>query len=248
MNLDALAEQFDAGTVVTPELLREQWPDPRRASADQGARRAGDMSQEADGARAQVQRQGGREDRGSRRAAEVIAAAKSERGLSAPWQAYHGQRAQESLRASATCGTACCFTLALLGVYRVGSHVADARGESRAALRLFADAVGGIDVRPGEHVLRVAACREVTIFALGVMPYISASIIMQLLTVVVAVPRAHRRRKASSGGARSRSTRATGRWRSASCSRSAIAILLESSTRHRRRAAARVQPRAGASG
>ena len=30
MNLDTLAERFDAGTVVTPELLRERGADSRR--------------------------------------------------------------------------------------------------------------------------------------------------------------------------------------------------------------------------
>ena len=66
VNLDALAERFDAGTVVTPELLRERGLIARRASADQGAG-ARRHVEEADGAGAQVQRQGGREDRGRRR-------------------------------------------------------------------------------------------------------------------------------------------------------------------------------------
>ena len=47
-----------------------------------------------------------------------------------------------------------------------------------------------------------------TIFALGIMPYITASIILQLMTVVF--PYLERpRKKASSAAARSLSTRAT---------------------------------------
>ena len=66
VNLDTLAERFDAGTVVTPELLRERGRDSRRQPADQGAGARRHL-EEADGARAQVQRQGGGEDRRRRR-------------------------------------------------------------------------------------------------------------------------------------------------------------------------------------
>ena len=66
MNLDTLAERFDAGTVVTPELLRERGlihstRQPIKVLA------RGDIVEEADRARAQVQRQGGGEDSGRRR-------------------------------------------------------------------------------------------------------------------------------------------------------------------------------------
>ena len=66
VNLDVLAERFDAGTVVTPELLRERGlihsaRQPIKVLA------RGDIVEEADGAGAQVQRQGGGEDRGGRR-------------------------------------------------------------------------------------------------------------------------------------------------------------------------------------
>ena len=61
VNLDALGERFDAGTEVTPELLREHGLDrPRRQDQGAGARRD---FEGADGSRAQVQRQGGRKDR-----------------------------------------------------------------------------------------------------------------------------------------------------------------------------------------
>ncbi|NOT24603.1 MAG: preprotein translocase subunit SecY [Acidobacteria bacterium] len=74
------------------------------------------------------------------------------------------------------------FTLALLGVYRVGSHI-PTPGVNTAALAILAEQTrntmfGLYDMFSGGNL------SQVTIFALGVMPYISASIILQLLTVV----------------------------------------------------------------
>ncbi|MGD1076396.1 MAG: preprotein translocase subunit SecY [Thermodesulfovibrionales bacterium] len=75
------------------------------------------------------------------------------------------------------------FTLALLAVYRIGAHIPTPgiRGEE---LSKFLSEKGGalmgfFDMFSG------GALSRVTIFALGIMPYISASIILQLLTVVV---------------------------------------------------------------
>ena len=74
------------------------------------------------------------------------------------------------------------FTLALLGVYRVGSHI-PTPGVNQAALAILAEQLqntmfGLYDMFSGQNLSKV------TIFALGIMPYISASIILQLLTVV----------------------------------------------------------------
>jgi preprotein translocase subunit SecY len=74
------------------------------------------------------------------------------------------------------------FTLGLLGVYRVGSHI-PTPGINQAALDIMAEQLAGTmfglaDMFSGGNLANV------TIFALGVMPYISASIILQLLTVV----------------------------------------------------------------
>src|SRR6187397_2646869 len=74
------------------------------------------------------------------------------------------------------------FTLGLLGVYRVGHHIPTA-GVNTAALAELARQMqnqmfGLYDMFSGGNLSKV------TIFALGVMPYISASIILQLLTVV----------------------------------------------------------------
>jgi preprotein translocase subunit SecY len=74
------------------------------------------------------------------------------------------------------------FTLALLAVYRIGNHI-PTPGVNPQALALLAEQTkntmfGLYDMFTGGNLSRV------TIFALGIMPYISASIILQLLTVV----------------------------------------------------------------
>jgi preprotein translocase subunit SecY len=74
------------------------------------------------------------------------------------------------------------FTLGVLAVYRVGGHI-PTPGVNSAALVEFARQLEGTmfglaDMFTGQNLSRV------TIFALGIMPYISASIILQLLTVV----------------------------------------------------------------
>jgi preprotein translocase subunit SecY len=74
------------------------------------------------------------------------------------------------------------FMLALLGVYRVGTFI-PTPGVNTEALEILAEQAAGTmfglyNMFSGGNLARV------TIFALGVMPYISASIILQLLTVV----------------------------------------------------------------
>src|SRR5579864_3530739 len=74
------------------------------------------------------------------------------------------------------------FTLGLLGVFRIGHHIT-VPGVNIAALAELARQTqntmfGLYDMFSGGNLSRV------TIFALGIMPYISASIILQLLTVV----------------------------------------------------------------
>jgi preprotein translocase subunit SecY len=75
------------------------------------------------------------------------------------------------------------FTLALLAVYRVGAHIPTPgiRGEelSKFLLEQGGALMSFFDMFSG------GALSRVTIFALGIMPYISASIILQLLTIVI---------------------------------------------------------------
>ncbi len=75
------------------------------------------------------------------------------------------------------------FTLALLIVYRIGVHI-PVPGVDAVALASFFDRARGtllglFDMFSG------GAFEQMSVFALGIMPYISASIILQLLTVTV---------------------------------------------------------------
>ncbi len=74
------------------------------------------------------------------------------------------------------------FTLGLLFVYRIGGHIPTPGIDAKALESYFLGQQGGlfgfIDLFSGGQV------RRMTIFALGIMPYITASIILQLLTVV----------------------------------------------------------------
>jgi preprotein translocase subunit SecY len=74
------------------------------------------------------------------------------------------------------------FTLGLLAVYRFGNHIPTPGINAAALIDFFrqnqANWFGLVDMFSGGNLSKV------TIFALGIMPYISASIILQLLTVV----------------------------------------------------------------
>jgi preprotein translocase subunit SecY len=75
------------------------------------------------------------------------------------------------------------MTLLLLAVYRVGSHIPTPGINAEALAAFFRAAQGTLlglfDMFSG------GALRQLSVFALGIMPYISASIILQLLTVVI---------------------------------------------------------------
>jgi len=74
------------------------------------------------------------------------------------------------------------FTLGLLAVYRLGAHIPTPGINAEALQQLFEQQGAGflqfIDLFSGGNL------RRLTIFALGIMPYITSSIILQLLTVV----------------------------------------------------------------
>src|SRR5580704_17713779 len=74
------------------------------------------------------------------------------------------------------------FTLGLLAVYRLGGHI-PTPGINADKLAQFFDQnrgsfLGFVDLFSGGQL------RRLTIFALGIMPYITASLILQLMTVV----------------------------------------------------------------
>jgi preprotein translocase subunit SecY len=90
------------------------------------------------------------------------------------------------------------FTLGLLAVYRVGGHI-PTPGINPEALRALVEQAsntmfGLYDMFSGNNL------SQMTIFALGIMPYISSSIILQLLTIVV--PRLEELKKEGEEGRR----------------------------------------------
>jgi preprotein translocase subunit SecY len=74
------------------------------------------------------------------------------------------------------------FTLLLLAVYRIGAQIPNPGISGDALAELWAQQkgtiLGFVDLFSGRNMSRM------TIFALGIMPYISSSIILQLLQVV----------------------------------------------------------------
>ncbi|MEE4362951.1 MAG: preprotein translocase subunit SecY [Desulfotignum sp.] len=75
------------------------------------------------------------------------------------------------------------ITLALLFVYRIGIHVPTPGIDAAALASFFAAASGTLFSM--FNMFSGGALERLSIFALGIMPYISASIIIQLMTVVV---------------------------------------------------------------
>ena len=75
------------------------------------------------------------------------------------------------------------FTLSMLAIYRLGGHIPTPGIDANRLSEFFAKNQGSlfgfIDLFSG------GMFRRLTIFALGIMPYITASIILQLMTVVV---------------------------------------------------------------
>ena len=75
------------------------------------------------------------------------------------------------------------FTLLIIAIYRFGAHVPTPGIDIQAAQELSQQGPGGalgfINLFSGRALAQMA------VFALGIMPYITSSIIMQLLTVVI---------------------------------------------------------------
>ncbi|MCX5757511.1 MAG: preprotein translocase subunit SecY, partial [Candidatus Hydrogenedentes bacterium] len=73
------------------------------------------------------------------------------------------------------------FTLIMLAIYRLGAHVPTPGVDGRALAKMMGSGglLGFYDIFSG------GAFRNATVFALGIMPYISASIILSLLVAVI---------------------------------------------------------------
>ena len=74
------------------------------------------------------------------------------------------------------------FTFGLLAVYRIGCHIPTPGIDPNALIEFMKMAqgtfLGFVNTFTGGSLQKIA------VFALGIMPYITASIILQLLTVV----------------------------------------------------------------
>jgi len=76
------------------------------------------------------------------------------------------------------------FTAAMLFLYRLGTHI-PAPGINAAAVSAIQHNFGGSNILGLLNLLSGGGLGRIALFALGIMPYITASIILQLLQVVV---------------------------------------------------------------
>ena len=90
------------------------------------------------------------------------------------------------------------FTALILAIYRLGSWI-PAPGVDSSAIKDYFNSTGGT-VLGLLNLFSGGALSQFAIFALGIMPYVTASIILQLLTVVV--PRLEQLQKEGEAGLR----------------------------------------------
>src|SRR5690349_7945446 len=76
------------------------------------------------------------------------------------------------------------FTAAMLALYRLGSYI-PAPGINTGALNSLEKNFAGSNVLGFLNLFSGGSLQRFAVFALGIMPYITASIILQLLQVVV---------------------------------------------------------------
>jgi preprotein translocase subunit SecY len=76
------------------------------------------------------------------------------------------------------------FTAMVLALYRLGTHI-PAPGINRAAVNQISQSLGGNSVLGLLNLFSGGGLGRIAIFALGIMPYITASIILQILQVAV---------------------------------------------------------------
>ncbi|MGY5049563.1 preprotein translocase subunit SecY [Streptomyces sp. 900105755] len=77
------------------------------------------------------------------------------------------------------------FTLGIIVVYRVGTHIPIPGVNYSSVQQCVKEASGNQGLFGLINMFSGGALLQITIFALGIMPYITASIILQLLTVVI---------------------------------------------------------------
>jgi preprotein translocase subunit SecY len=109
------------------------------------------------------------------------------------------------------------FTAAMLLLYRLGAYI-PAPGVDLDTVKEIESNFAGNDILGFLNLFSGGSLSRLSLFALGIMPYITASIILQLLTVVV--PSLERLQKEGEVG-QQKITQYTSRSRSATCSCSA---------------------------
>src|SRR3954468_21855397 len=76
------------------------------------------------------------------------------------------------------------FTAGMLALYRVGAYI-PAPGINVNAVEQISENFGGSNILGFLNTFSGGSLQRFAIFALGIMPYITASIMLQLLTVVI---------------------------------------------------------------
>jgi preprotein translocase subunit SecY len=76
------------------------------------------------------------------------------------------------------------FTAGILALYRLGAYI-PSPGVNAQAIQDGVNGVGGSNILGFLNLFSGGSLSRLSLFALGIMPYITASIILQLLTVVV---------------------------------------------------------------
>src|SRR5437773_9623549 len=76
------------------------------------------------------------------------------------------------------------FTAGILALYRLGAYI-PSPGVDASAIKDGLNNVGGSNILGFLNLFSGGSLSRLSLFALGIMPYITASIILQLMTVVV---------------------------------------------------------------
>ena len=75
------------------------------------------------------------------------------------------------------------FTAGILALYRLGAYI-PSPGVDASAIKDGLNNVGGSNILGFLNLFSGGSLSRLSLFALGIMPYITASIILQLMTVV----------------------------------------------------------------
>jgi preprotein translocase subunit SecY len=105
------------------------------------------------------------------------------------------------------------FTIGMLVIVRAGAAITIPGVNAHVLNEWFQSSMSksaGGGVAALFNIFAGGALEHCAVFSLGIMPYISASIMMQLLTAVI--PRLNKLAREDGGARKSRSIRATSRW------------------------------------